>query len=159
MLGACMICMATSGSGAVIGTRALTPIPELPTLRARPPALTAFSAAAVGTSIRGSPDQPLETGSIPASGTPSSGFEWFVFLPWTLSDPLFSFALLLWVPKTPSAHGFAVWGNPSDTSHAGRDYFQATYIQTDLYQQSSCRLYNLGVESISLDSATEGSVE
>jgi hypothetical protein len=36
---------------------------------------------------------------------------------------------------------------------------QATYIQADLYQQSFCRLYDLGLESVSLDSAKESSVE
>ena len=59
----------------------------------------------------------------------------------------------------PSAHGFAVWNNPTDTSHAGRADFKATYIQADLYQQSSCRLYDLDLEPVSLDSAKEGSLE
>jgi hypothetical protein len=59
----------------------------------------------------------------------------------------------------PSAHGPAVWNNPSDSIHAGRADFKATYIQEDLYQQDSCCLYNLGLESISLDSAREGSLE
>ncbi|KKL47757.1 hypothetical protein LCGC14_2332330, partial [marine sediment metagenome] len=58
-----------------------------------------------------------------------------------------------------SAHGPAVRNNPSDTCHAGRTYFQATYIQADLYQQSSCCLYDLGLESVSLDSAKESSLE
>ena len=56
-------------------------------------------------------------------------------------------------------YGPAVRSNPSDTCNAGRDYFQATYIQTDLYQQDSCRLNGLGLGSVSIDSATEGSLE
>jgi hypothetical protein len=59
----------------------------------------------------------------------------------------------------PSAHGSAIWGNPSDTCNAGGAYFQATYIQADLYQQSSSCLCDLGSESVSLDSAKESSLE
>jgi hypothetical protein len=59
----------------------------------------------------------------------------------------------------PSAHGFEVGKNPPDTCHADRTYFQATHIQTDLHQQDSCRLYDLGLELFSIDSAMEGSLE
>ena len=59
----------------------------------------------------------------------------------------------------PSAHGSAVWNNPPDTCHAGRAYFKASYIQTDLHQQSSYCLCGLDSESVSLDSAREGSLE
>ncbi len=38
-------------------------------------------------------------------------------------------------------------------------YFQASYIQADLYQHSSSCLCDLGSESVSLDSAREGSLE
>jgi hypothetical protein len=59
----------------------------------------------------------------------------------------------------PFAHGSAVRSNPLDTFHAGRTYFQATYIQADLYQQDSCRLYDLGSKVLSIDSAKESSLE
>ena len=41
----------------------------------------------------------------------------------------------------------------------GRADLQATYISSDLYQRSSYRLYNLGLESVSVDSAKESSLE
>ena len=59
----------------------------------------------------------------------------------------------------PSAYGPTVWNNPPDTCHAGRADCKATYIQADLHKRSSCCLYGLGLESISLDSAKEGSVK
>ena len=59
----------------------------------------------------------------------------------------------------PSAHGPAVWNNLSDTCNAGRTHFQATYVRADLYQQSSCRPYDLGLESVPLDLSQEGCLE
>ena len=39
------------------------------------------------------------------------------------------------------------------------DNLQATYIQTDLYQQDSCLLCDLGSKLLSIDSAKQSSLE
>ena len=83
--------MVMSGSGATTGTQTPMLMQEPATLRVRLPVLTAFSAAAAGTTIPGAADLPTGAGAIPASRTTTSGFGLCcLFLPWTFNSLVFS---------------------------------------------------------------------